>query len=273
MVRRFRVDEIIWEGNTAIQHVAIGRTSQGIALFCDNERQSTELNQLVYHESLAIPAFLLADRIDSVLVVGSSEGVAPEMAIAAGAVRVDHVDIDEQAVRLCAEYLPYGYTLDTLTHAEKGIGPIRLSYADGWSFVTEAARTGARYDVVLVDLPEERPDTGAQQNRLYGTEFLRMCGSILNPGGVVAGQGGCPSLGRNGALLRNWQRFTDAFETTIYYGSDEQEWAFLFGLLRAVRDPVELLIQRLPALSYRPRSIDSEAIRGCSVPPYSVRHL
>lgn len=271
MVRRWRVDEVIWQGNTGIQNVLICRTAQGISLFCDNERQSTELSQLVYHESLAVPAFLLAEQIGSVLVVGSSEGVACEMAAAAGAAHVDHVDLDEQVVKLCAEYLPYGYTMDALARAEKGIGPIKLSYADGWSFVAEAARTGERYDVVLIDLPDERSDTDAQHNRLYGTEFLRMCQSILKPGGVVATQAGCPTLWRNSSLLCNWRRFTDVFATTVYYGSDEQEWAYLFGLADTITDPTELLIRQLPVLAYRPRSIDSEAVRACTVPPYTLR--
>ena len=47
--RLWRVDEVLWEGNTDYQHVLIGRTAQGISLFCDNDRQSTEFSQLVYH--------------------------------------------------------------------------------------------------------------------------------------------------------------------------------------------------------------------------------
>ncbi|KAA2258902.1 spermidine synthase [Solihabitans fulvus] len=271
MVRLWDLDEVLVETDTAYQHLLIGRTSQGVSLFCDNDRQSTEFSQLVYHEALMVPALLLADRVDRVLVIGSSEGVVCQMATAAGASLVDHVDIDEQAVRLCAEHLPYGYTNDELAAAERGDGAVRVHFTDGWEFLRKAAEGTDRYDIVLVDLPDEREDD-AQHNRLYGEEFLRMCRSVLAPGGVVVSQAGCQTMWRNGTLLRSWQRFTDVFGTVAYYGSDEHEWAYLFGRADEVADPTATMIERLPASGYRPVSIDADALRGCSIPPYSVRH-
>ncbi|MFC4945569.1 spermidine synthase [Pseudonocardia sp. GCM10023141] len=269
LTRVWELEEVLWEGDTAFQHVVIARTAQGVALFCDDDRQSTELSQLVYHEALMVPALLLADRVDAVLVVGSSEGVVCQQAVAAGASRVDHVDIDEQAVRLCAEHLPYGYAPAELDRAEQGDGPIRVHYADGYRFVAE---TRDRYDIVLVDLPDERADVDAQHNRLYGTEFLRMCRAALTPGGVVVTQAGCPTLWRNDTLRTSWRRFTETFDTTAYYGCDEHEWAYLFGRADVVADPTALMISRLDACGYRPVSIDAAALTGCSVPPFSVRH-
>ena len=89
------------------------------------------------------------------LVVGSSEGVVSQLALAAGATRVDHVDIDTECVRRCAELLPYGYTPAELAAAEAGDGPVRMHYADGWQFLADAAARGDRWDVVIVDLPDE----------------------------------------------------------------------------------------------------------------------
>ena len=103
------------------------------------------------------------------LVIGSGGGVVSQLAVAAGATRVDHVDIDAEAVRLCAQYLPYGYTVDELRRAEQGLGPVKVHYCDGADFVD---RVPESYDVVVVDLPDERAD-GAQHNRLYEVEFLR----------------------------------------------------------------------------------------------------
>ncbi len=164
LTRVWDVDEVLFEGDTAFQHVLIGRTAQGVSLFCDNDRQSTEFSQLTYHEALMVPALLLADQVDRVLVVGSSEGVVCQIAVAAGATRVDHVDIDEQAVRLCARHLPYGYTrVRTGQCASAATARSRVHYADGWEFVRHGRRS--RYDIVLVDLPDERdggPDRTAQ---------------------------------------------------------------------------------------------------------------
>jgi spermidine synthase len=266
--RVWELSEVLADVRTGFQHVVIGRTAHGVTLFCDGDRQSAELSQLVYHEALVVPALLLARRVERVLVIGSSEGVVCQLAVAAGAYRVDHVDIDAAAVQLCAEHLPYGYSPAELARAEAGDGPIRVVYADGWEWV---ARTGERYDAVLVDLPDEHPGP-AQHNRLYASEFLTRCRGVLADGGVVATQVGCPTLWRNQTLLASWRRFHRAFDTTVYFGSDEHEWAFLAGLPEAVADPVRAMIDRLAVLPYRPATIDADTLRAGTIAPHSIRH-
>lgn len=276
LTRTWRVDEVMADTTTAFQHVVIGRTAHGLTLFCDDERQSTDATQLVYHEALTVPALLLADQVSSVLIIGSSEGVAGAMAVGHGATRVDHVDIDAEAVRLCAQHLPYGYTQDELVAAEAHEGPVRMHYRDGFEFLTSAESAGIRYDVVLIDLPDENESADAQHNRLYEADFLRRCAGLLAPGGVVTCQGGCPTIWRNRTLIAAWQRFTDVFATAVYYGSDEHEWAFLSGRLDRVDDPVTAMRERLAAVTaggdgYSPESIDSEALLANTVPPHAVR--
>ncbi|MFD1050112.1 spermidine synthase, partial [Kibdelosporangium lantanae] len=85
LTRVWHVSDVLVDTNTDYQHLVIGRTAQGVSLFCDDERQSTEFSQLVYHEALLVPALLLADKVDRVLVVGSSEGVVSQISVAAGA--------------------------------------------------------------------------------------------------------------------------------------------------------------------------------------------
>ncbi|WP_199431123.1 spermidine synthase [Qaidamihabitans albus] len=268
----WELDDVLWEGDTAYQHVAFAKTAQGVSMFCDNDPQSTELAQLHYHEALLVPALLLAEQVDRVLVVGSSEGVISQIAVRAGAKQVDHVDIDREAVRLCAELLPYGYTPDELARAERGEGPVRMHYADGWEFVRLAAESSVdKYDIVVADLPGEREDD-AQHNRLFGTDFLGLCRSALTEGGVVCSQVGCPTLWLNTMLRRSWQRFNDVFGTVAYYGSDEFDWGFLCGRGDEIADPTALMVERLPACGYRPATLDAKALVGGSVLPYSVRH-
>ncbi|HVV10167.1 spermidine synthase [Amycolatopsis sp.] len=265
LTRHWEIEQVLCETDTDFQHLVIGRTAQGISLFCDSERQSTEATQLTYHEALMVPPMLLADRVRRVLIIGSSEGVAGQLAVAAGAEIVDHVDIDSAAVRACAEHLPYGYTLAELAAAERGDGPVRIHYRDGWEFLATAE---PGYDVVVVDLPDENDDPQAQHNRLYGKEFLLRCAALLAPGGVVGSQAGCPTMWRNETLINAWRRFTSAFGTVVYYGSDEHEWAFLCGRMdRKAPD----LVAKLASSPYRPETIDAMALRGNTVPPLSVR--
>lgn len=266
--RQWAISEVTFRADTGFQDLVIGRTAQGVSLFCDGERQSTEASQLTYHEALMVPAMLLAEQLRRVLIIGSSEGVASQLAVAEGA-RVDHVDIDRIAVRACAEHLPYGYSPDELAAAERGQGPVRMHYQDGWGFVATA--TAGTYDLVVIDLPDENADPLAQHNRLYGEDFLRRCARLVAPGGVVAGQAGCPTLWRNETLVSAWHRFRDVFPTVVYYGSDEHEWAFLSGRAEAVTDPVEAMTARLGQARYRPETLDATALRGNSTPPLRVR--
>ena len=267
--RLWDVSEVLWSGRTAYQDVLIGRTAHEVTLFCDGERQSAEESQLVYHEALLVPALLLAAQVRDVLVIGSSEGVASEIAVAAGAGRVDHVDIDAECVRACARWLPYGYSPDALVAAERGDGPVRVHYVDGWEFL---ARTDRRYDVVVVDLPDERPDDpAAQHNRLYGVEFLRRAAGVLADGGVLVAQAGCATVWRNETLLTSVDRFGAVFETVVHHGSDEHEWSFLTGSPTPIPDPVSRMTERLVTLPYRPVTLDSLALRRGAVLPHATR--
>jgi len=271
LTRVWEVEDVVFSVRTAYQEVLIGRTAQGVSLFCDGERQSTEASQLVYHEALMVPALLLADQVRRVLVIGSSEGVVCELALAAGAEVVDHVDIDEQAVRACAEHLPYGYTTAGLAEAERGSGPVRLSYEDGWAFLAAAEGRGDTYDVVVIDLPDENTDPEAQHNRLYGKDFLERCARLLAPGGVVTCQAGCPTLWRNETLLASWRRFREVFGTVLYFGSDEHEWAFLSGRVDRVDEPGALVARRFGERGSKAVTLDAETLLASATPPYSLR--
>src|SRR5690606_25716698 len=269
LTRHWRVDAVRFEARTPYQHVLIADTAHGVTLFCDDERQSAEATQLVYHEALYLPAALLAARRDRVLVIGSSEGVVSQLAVAAGARVVDHVDIDPDCVRACAEHLPYGYSPAELAAAERHEGPVRVHYGDGLAFVERAAD---RYDVVVVDLPDERPDEpDAQLNRLYSEAFLRRCADLLTDGGVVVSQAGSPALWRNATFRAALDRFGEVFAQVVPYVSDEHEWAFLCGRRAGGPDPVGEAVGRLGALGFTPATLDAAALRSRSVLPFSLR--
>ncbi|GEM34394.1 hypothetical protein NN3_54010 [Nocardia neocaledoniensis NBRC 108232] len=270
LTRIWDLHEVIVDTHTPFQHMVIARTDQGISLFSDDDRQSTEFSQLTYHEAMMVPAFVLAEKLDRVLIIGSGEGVASQMSVAAGATLVDHVDIDQREVELCAQHLPYGYTSEELAAAVAGEGPIHVHYADGWDFLAKAQEAGTRYDVIVIDLPDERVED-AQHNRLYEAEFLSRCKALLAPGGVLTAQAGCATMWRNETLKRSWGRFKEQFATVVPYGSDEHEWTFLFGLNEKIENPVRGMADRLALLPYRAETIDARALERGAIEPYSLR--
>ncbi len=273
VVERWRVDEVLYEGATPFQQVLIGRTARGITLFCDDNPQSTEFDQIAFHEAEIVPAMLLAEQVRDVLVIGSSEGVVSQIAAEAGARRVDHVDIDQRCVELCADYLPFGFTREDVTRAERGDGAVRLHYDDGLAFVDRAGAAGECYDVVVLDLPEEQEDQFSQQNRLYAADFLRQCKALLTDGGVVATHICRPSLflpmaGIEHALERPLRRFREVFATAVPFRSDEHPWStVLLGSNAHHPEPVSVMRNRLSGLPYPPSSIDDLALRRCAASP------
>lgn len=270
LTRRWELGVVHHAARTSWQRVLIAETAHGTTLFCDEERQSAEATQLVYHEALFVPAALLADRSERVLVIGSSEGVVSQLALAAGARVVDHVDIDPDCVRACAIHLPYGYTPAELATAETHEGPVRMHYTDGKAFVQACTQ---RYDVIVIDLPDEQLEAPqAHVNTLYRAEFLRQCVGLLTPGGVVVSQAGSPALWRNATLRAATDRFHTVFAQIMTYVSDEHEWAFLIGRQNATPDPLTKMLARLDALPTPPTSIDARAVQARTVPPYGLRH-
>ncbi|RCG21174.1 spermidine synthase [Sphaerisporangium album] len=270
--RRWQVHDVLFRGATSYQDVLIAVTEHGVTLFCDGERQSSELSQLTYHEALMVPALLMCSRPpEQVLIVGSSEGVASRIAVESGALLVDHVDIDAQCVQLCAEHLPYGYTSAELVAACTGQGPVTVHYQDGHAWVERALREDRRYDLIVIDLPDEQPDAPAQHNRLYDTPYLQMCRDLLTSTGVLAIQAGCPTLWRNDTLAASVNRLQQVFSSTGFYACYEHEWAFAFGL--AETGPLDVIARfnRLPDLPYQPSTLDLASLVSGAVLPYHVR--
>ncbi|MBF6236995.1 adenosylmethionine decarboxylase [Nocardia otitidiscaviarum] len=270
LTRVWNMSEVIVDTNTPYQHMVIAKTEQGISLFSDDDRQSTEFSQLTYHEAMLVPGYALAEKLDRVLIIGSGEGVASQMSVAAGASLVDHVDIDQLEVELCAEHLPYGYTRADLAEAVAQTGPIKMHYADGWDFLAQAEAAGVRYDMIVIDLPDERVED-AQHNRLYEDEFLLRCKALLSEGGVLAAQAGCQTMWRNETLKRSWTRFHSLFDTVVPYVSDEHEWTFIFGTPKAIADPVAKMTTTLSRLPYRAETIDERAIVRGAIEPHALR--
>ncbi len=270
--RTWHIESTIFHKATRFQEVLIGKTAQGVSLFCNRERQSTELSQLIYHEGQFIPAALLARELKNVLIIGSSEGVVSKMALECGAEKVVHVDIDQECVELCAQYLPYGYTANDVEDALNGKSNVQLLCEDGFTAVEKFRKGGQKFDVIVMDLPDEDGEVKeAQQNRLYDENYLRQLVDLLTPEGALITQAGCPTYWRNATLKRSWERFSKVFKTSVYFDMPEQDWSWLIGSPKLLPSPLEKMTARLKSLSYTPRFIDEESIRASTILPISVR--
>ncbi|MEV4079832.1 spermidine synthase [Nonomuraea fuscirosea] len=294
LTRTWTVSEVLFEAQTPYQHMLIGRTEHGITLFSGNidaadvmERQSAEKgpSQLVYHEALMVPALALAGpgrapARDRVLIVGSSEGVAAQMARNAGAAHIDHVDIDRECVQACARYLPYGYTPAEVDAALAGEGRVRLHIEDGLQFVearlkenrTLSAEDRTSYDVIVIDVQDEHPTGGAQHNRLYAPYFLQRCKDLLTPDGVLSTQAGSFILWQQDTLRQTLKRYSELFPSILCYSSWEHGWSFVTGKKSASANPLPTELQRrLAKLPFQPVTLDALSAASATILPFHAR--
>lgn len=271
LARVWEINEVVATERTAYQDVLIARTAHGMTLFCNSERQSSELTQLIYHEGQFIPAALLAGQRKRVLVIGSSEGVVVQLALWCGAEHIVHVDIDRRCVDLCAEYLPYGYSKRDVERYEKGTDTVQLLFDDGSAVINRMRAENQHFDIVVVDLPDEELNSDHQHNRLYQREFLEDLRDLLEPDGVVISQAGCASFWRNQTLAHTFQRFSDTFSTAVYFELTEQDWVWVVGCNAATPDPVATMQHTLKILPYTPHFIDGNLIAAATVLPVGLR--
>lgn len=273
ITRSWAIKEVLYSGDTNYQNVMIGKSAHGITLFCDGERQSSEQTQLCYHEALVIPGLLLTRLRRRALVIGSSEGVVSKMLIDQGFEKVVHVDIDEECVRICSKFLPYGYQPIELATASTANDQIELIFADGYKFVSDALQQSEMYDFIIVDLPDETESADSQHDKLYDVDFIQKCANLLHHGGCLTFQAGCQTLWRQNTLLKAVERFKNVFPTILPYVSDEHEWTFISGTFDVFKqiNVADHASKKFSCLKSVPETIDSKSIIRGSVLPFHVR--
>ena len=180
----FTADALLFTGQTPYQKVDIYATKRwGKVLVLDGIVQTTEADEFVYHEMLThVPLFGCANP-RRVMIVGGGDGGILREVLKHDIEHVDMVEIDRTVVDYCIEHMP------TLNDGGRIYQDPRaaLVIEDAFEFIK---REKNRYDVILVDSTDP---VGAAEV-LFSQTFYELCRSALNPGGVLALQGGVPFL-------------------------------------------------------------------------------
>lgn len=180
----FTADALLFSGQTPYQKVDIYASKRwGKVLVLDGIVQTTEADEFVYHEMLShVPLFGCAQP-RRVMIVGGGDGGILREVLKHDIEHVDMVEIDRTVVEYCIEHMP------TLNEAGRIYRDPRaaLVIEDAFEFIK---REKNRYDVILVDSTDP---VGAAEV-LFSHTFYQLCRGALNPGGVLALQGGVPFL-------------------------------------------------------------------------------
>ena len=107
-IQLHRIEEVLFTGQTKYQSVRIVRSASfGLCLVLDGKIQSSESDEFIYHEALVHPAMITHPHPETVFIAGGGEGATLREVLAHNtAKRAVMVDIDEEVIALCQEYLP-----------------------------------------------------------------------------------------------------------------------------------------------------------------------
>jgi spermidine synthase len=162
-----------------IQQIAIAELfSFGKCLIIDDDLQSCETDEFIYHEALVHPAMILHGKPSNILILGGGEGATLREVLKYKPVtRATMVDIDDKVVNLCRKYMPSmsdGAFDDTRTE---------LLIEDAIQYIR---KTRGRFDVIISDLSS--PIKGGPAYQLYTKEFYLDLKKKLAPSGIFSTQ-------------------------------------------------------------------------------------
>ena len=216
------------------RHVAPGRPDL-LSLYLNGRLQFASNDERVYHAYLTTPAMLAAYRRGRVLVLGGGDGLALRDLLRWNPESVTLIDLDGELLRLFRgdnPDAPRWLSLALTTLNENAFRDPRVQVVEGDAFieVERLAAAGARFDVVVADLPDpSHPDL----NRLYSDYFFARIRQLLSPDGAFVTQSTSPfhakaafvSIGRTLAHV--------GFHAEQYHANVPSfgEWSWTIGTL------------------------------------------
>ena len=174
-----KVESFLYSGQSAYQTIEVIKTrSFGTCLVLDGKIQSSEADEFVYHEALVQPVMVTHPSPRRVLVAGGGEGATLREVLKHHTVeRVTMVDLDDEVVKVCRQYLPSfsaGAFDDPRTE---------LIVGDARAHMQQSTQ---QYDVIIIDLPD--PLQAGPAQLLYTREFYSFVRNRLAPGGAMTVQ-------------------------------------------------------------------------------------
>ncbi len=262
------VNEVVAEGKSRFQEWAILDTvPYGRILVLDNVIQSSSYDEWVYHEAFVVPPMCAVESPQRVLVLGGGEGAMVREALRHPSVEaITMVDIDEEVVEACREFLPEQHA------GAFDDSRLELVYDDARSWLE--SRDGPAFDVILVDLTE--PLDGGPSDKLFTKEFYELVARSLTPHGVMALQAGSIRLDYAWAFARVIRTLEAVFPRVLPYAawitSFAEQWGFAVAggdnVTRLGRESIDTC---LTARGIDPRYLDGIGFEGLRRLPKYVR--
>lgn len=202
----------------------------GRILTLDGYLMVTEKDEFIYHDMITHVPMAANPNIRKVLVIGAGDGgTVRELLRYKTIEHIDMVEIDEEVVKICKEYLPV--TACGLTEER-----VHLFFEDGLKYVR---RQENEYDLIIVD----STDPFGPGEGLFTKEFYGNCYRALKEDGILVNQHESMYYSSYAASMkRAHQRIKDSFPIAKIYQAHIPTYPsghWLFGFASKRYDPIK----------------------------------
>lgn len=201
-----RVERQLYSGESEFQRIDVFESPEfGRFLVLDGYIMLTEKDEFIYHEMMVHVPMAVHPDVKQVLVIGAGDGgVVRELTKYPEIEQIDLVEIDEQVIQVCREFLPR-------TSCRLDEKRVHIYYEDGLKFVR--AGEGA-YDLIIVD----STDPFGPGEGLFTKEFYGNCYKALKEDGIMVNQHESPFYEADAtACMRAHKRIVETFPISKVY--------------------------------------------------------
>ena len=226
-----RVNRHLYSKKSDYQQIDIYDTPEfGKVLTLDGNVMLTERDEFIYDEMITHVPMAVHPNVRDVLVIGAGDGgVVKELARYECIQSIDLVEMDEQVVNACRQYLPENAC--RLDDAR-----VHIYFDNALRFIR---RRHAQYDLIIVD----STDPFGPSEGYFTREFYGICYNALREDGIMVNQQGSPFYRHDAeAIQRSHKRIVSTFPISRVYQAHIPTYAagyWLFGFASKRYHPID----------------------------------
>lgn len=238
----------------------------GRFLTLDGLMMVNEKDEFIYHDMIAHIPMAVNSNIKRALIIGGGDGGSARELLRYNTVEhIDMVEIDEEVVSACREFLP-------ITAGKLSDPRLKLFFEDGVKFVADSKDN--TYDLIIVDSTDPiGPGEG-----LFTTEFYQNCFRILTEDGILVNQNESPYFEHNAReMKRAHAKIKALFPVSMVYQAHIPTYPsghWLFGFASKKYHPInDLNATAWNALGLKTKYYNTDLHVGAFMLPNYVKEL
>lgn len=201
-----KVDKQLYTKTSPYQRIDVFESKEfGRFLTLDGFMMLTEKDEFIYHEMIVHVPMAVHPKVEKVLVIGAGDGgVVRELTRYASIKSIDMVEIDEEVVKVCREFLPQ-------TSCSLDDERVNIHFQDGLKYIRTVEN---EYDLIIVD----STDPFGPGEGLFTKEFYGNCYKALKEDGIIVNQHESPFYKEDAlAMQRAHKRIVESFNISRVY--------------------------------------------------------